>query len=346
MNVVKNWLAARVALTDPTDERYAHLAHRRPTVQPKKQRLSAKMAGYVYEFAGEKDQPVLVQIALTELEDVRDFMATFKAEYPDWQTLVAGFALNLGCPQGFAMRSGYGAGAVRKLGQDAVVELVRELCAASAPLPVEVKLRIHREGVADTLAFCQRLQRECNIGVFTLHGRTAEQKGEARGRADWDAVKQLREALPDTVRVFGNGDIRTAAQLRDHIQEHGAVCVGYGALRDPRLFLGVRGITEDHPDFPTRDQVITTYLRHVANTQNSLLDVKRHLRWMLKEQMNADEVNQLFRASTVPELLQLITTGLEHPVALPDAETLIAQLTDRLTGQRSHEGRNSRKRKR
>ena len=54
-------------------------------------------------------------------------------------------------------------------------------------VPVSVKLRLH-EDVPTTIGIIDRL---INVGVkaITVHGRFWLQKGEKRGRADWDAIR-------------------------------------------------------------------------------------------------------------------------------------------------------------
>jgi tRNA-dihydrouridine synthase len=72
------------------------------------------------------------------------------------------------------------------------------------------------------------------VRVVTVHGRTRQQF--YKGRADWAAIRAVREAIPDTPLV-ANGDVATADDARACLAASGAdaVMIGRAALGRPWL---------------------------------------------------------------------------------------------------------------
>lgn len=93
------------------------------------------------------------------------------------------------------MAKGIGSGILRT--PELLVDLVGQLgmintCCSdfavkSVPYPVSVKLRIH-ENVPTTINIMKQLK-SVGVKAFTVHGREWWQKGEKRGKNDWDAIK-------------------------------------------------------------------------------------------------------------------------------------------------------------
>jgi tRNA-dihydrouridine synthase 1 len=73
-------------------------------------------------------------------------------------------------------------------------ELLREIVSKlsqNLSIPVTCKIRILPR-LADTLHLCRVLV-EAGCSILTVHGRTKEQLQQLTGRADWDAIRAVRE---------------------------------------------------------------------------------------------------------------------------------------------------------
>jgi tRNA-dihydrouridine synthase len=131
-----------------------------------------------------------------------------------------------------------------------------------------------------------------------LHGRTAEQYYS--GQADWDAIAQLRQALPD-VQVLGNGDIWSAGDAVAMMQQTGVdgVVVGRGCLGRPWLFsdlekavtkyLAGQDYTEIDYAMPSLGEVSQGFLRHLElsieffeDEGRACRDIRKHVAWYFK----------------------------------------------------------------
>ena len=141
--------------------------------------------------------------------------------------------LNFGCPVPKVTRKGGGAALPWK--KDLFEAIVQSAVKAAGSIPVTVKMR---KGIdSDHLTFLDagKAARDAGVAAVALHGRTAADYYS--GTADWDAIAQLRSALPD-VQVLGNGDIWSAQDAVNMMKQTGVdgVVVGRGCLGRPWLF--------------------------------------------------------------------------------------------------------------
>jgi nifR3 family TIM-barrel protein len=204
--------------------------------------------------------------------------------------------LNFGCPVPKVTRKGGGAALPWK--SDLFESIVRAAVDASGDVPVTVKMR---KGIDDehlTFLDAGKAARDAGVTAVALHGRTAEQYYS--GQADWDAIAELREALPD-VQVLGNGDIWSAADAVQMMKQTGVdgVVVGRGCLGRPWLFADLeKAVTkylagEDHLDIdyamPTLGEVSEGFLRHLEllieffeEEGRASRDIRKHVAWYFK----------------------------------------------------------------
>jgi tRNA-dihydrouridine synthase B len=143
--------------------------------------------------------------------------------------------LNLGCPYG-RMTSGLTGGALLQY-PNVLAELIpalRDACQGSFSLKLRAGYDNH-EDAFDLLPHCEA----AGVDFLILHPRTVLQ--EYRGLADHRITAAMVRAtrLP----VIANGDIRSAGQGRQLLEESGAagLMLGRGALADPLLFARLRG---------------------------------------------------------------------------------------------------------
>ena len=143
--------------------------------------------------------------------------------------------LNFGCPAAKVTRKGGGAAVPAK------PRLLRAILRAAVPraapygVPVTAKFR---KGLTDDLLTFRttgRIAADEGVAAIALHARTAEQ--HYAGAADWDAIGELKDAVPE-IPVLGNGDIWEAADALAMMRATGCdgVVVGRGCLGRPWLF--------------------------------------------------------------------------------------------------------------
>ena len=218
--------------------------------------------------------------------------------------------INMGCPVRKIARKGGGSGLIRDPDLaariiDAVVRAVR--------LPVTVKTRLGWCGSdADPVTWCRQLQ-DAGAQLLTLHGRTREQG--FKGKADWQAIGKVRQAL--TIPVIANGDINTPEEALRCLALTGAegVMVGRGTMGAPWLVGQIDAALAGRPVPATpeplerlelaREQLIALV---EARGDHGLLIARKHMGWTCTGFAGAPRLRHaLMRAPTPADALALLS---------------------------------------
>jgi nifR3 family TIM-barrel protein len=196
--------------------------------------------------------------------------------------------LNFGCPMPKITRQGGGAAVPAR--PDLLSEIVRAAVRAAGDVPVTVKFRLGLDRDNLTHVATGRIARDEGAAAIALHARTADQLYD--GSADWDAIRELREAVTD-IPVLGNGDLWEADDVVRMMATTGVdgVVIGRGCLGRPWLFRDVAQRLRDGSSSapPTLGTVITLLRRHLddlviwrRDEGRAVREFRKHLSWYLK----------------------------------------------------------------
>lgn len=143
--------------------------------------------------------------------------------------------VNMGCPVPKVVNNGEGSALMKdpQLAASIIREMVKRV-----HKPVTVKFRKGFYGDEVLAPDFARAMEDAGAAALAIHGRTREQYYS--GAADWDVIRQVKEAV--SIPVFGNGDIFTPGDALSMMEQTGCdgVMVARGARGNPWIFDGIR----------------------------------------------------------------------------------------------------------
>lgn len=170
------------------------------------------------------ESPTSIQIFGGEIEDY-----VTGAKYFDKNSNAAIIDINMGCPvQKVAIKSNAGSSLVR------TPEKVREIIRAikkEIDKPLTIKIRIGWDRNSLTHVQVAKIAEEEGVSAIAVHGRTRSEM--YTGKADWNAIKEVKDAVK--IPVIGNGDVSTPEDAKRMLEETGvdAVMVARAAMDNP-----------------------------------------------------------------------------------------------------------------
>ena len=250
------------------------------------------------------------------------------------------FDLNAGCPVPKIVKNGEGSALLRD--PDLLHDCVSAMCRAAREVaeekgisrPVTVKMRKGFSRDEDLSVENAKAIEAAGAAAITVHGRSREQYYE--GRADWDCIAHVKEAVK--IPVIGNGDVMSGADAIRMMDETGCdgVMIARGALGNPWVFteageLYRRRIETEAPGgetgafgdetgtsgehkvcVPDDNEKIRMLIRHIdlvcryKGEDTAVREMRKHVGWYIKGMHGATEIRR--KVNTINDIGELKET--------------------------------------
>ena len=224
---------------------------------------------------------------------------------------------NMGCPVPKVVNNGEGSALMRE--PRLVEELLTELVKA-VKKPVTVKIRKGFDEEHCNAVEIARIAEACGVAAVAVHGRTRAQYYS--GKADWDCIRQIKEAVK--IPVIGNGDVDSPQAAKALLDQTGCdgVMIGRAAQGNPWIFREVvsyleNGIIPDRPNPAQKREMILRHARLQLETKGeytAVREMRKHLAWYTVGMPHSARFRQTINAmETMEELLEGVETiFIEH----------------------------------
>lgn len=242
--------------------------------------------------------------------------------------LVDHIDLNFGCPVPKVTRKGGGAALPWK--KDLFADLLSAVVRAAdsqrhgrgQEIPVTVKMRIGIDDDHVTFLDAARTAQSLGVAAVALHARTQTQ--HYSGKAQWDQIARLKDAL--RIPVLGNGDIFSGADAVNMMQQTGcdAVVVGRGCQGRPWIFRDIVSAMHGLPvhEGPTLREIVQIITRHATwlyeehgDEERAMREIRKHVGWYLRGfAVGGSARGALNKVSTMAELVERLNAlDLDQP---------------------------------
>ena len=221
---------------------------------------------------------------------------------------------NMGCPVPKIVGNGEGSALMR---EPKKVEQILSSMVRHVKKPVTVKFRKGFNDTSVNAVEIAKIAESCGVAAVAVHGRTREQYYS--GKADWEIIRQVKEAVK--IPVIGNGDVFQPEDAEAMLEQTGCdgVMIGRGAKGNPWIFSRTQHYLEtgEIPPGPSVAEIRDMILHHGSllsqykGEKMAMREMRKHMAWYTAGLPHSaalrNEINQI---ETLDEMKQLLESRL------------------------------------
>lgn len=237
-------------------------------------------------------RPIALQLFGSDLEAIR-YAVNYASEIADI------IDINMGCPAPKIVKNGDGSKLLLNL---QLVGKIVEAAVQVSTKPVSVKIRKGWDEKHIVAVETAKIIEQAGASAITVHGRTRNEF--YTGHADWDIIKQVKQAVK--IPVIGNGDIKTKEDAKKMLEETkvDGIMIGRASLGNPWLFEEIiEYLKGNEPRNISNEEKLQTILRHIdleVEEKGEIIgirELRKHICAYIKNKKDAakmrDMVNQI-----------------------------------------------------
>lgn len=226
--------------------------------------------------------------------------------------------INLGCPAPKVVKNGDGSKLLLDL--PLIEEILKSVVAVSTK-PVTCKFRKGWDEDHIVAVDVAKIAERCGVNAVIVHGRTRGQFYS--GKADWDIIKQVKQAV--SIPVIGNGDIFSAVDAKKMLEETGCdgIMIGRGALGNPWIFKQIEHYLKTNEIIPEPDpqekyKVIKEHFELLLQDKGEYTatrEIRKFICWYVKGLPKASELrDKINRVESKDDFFEIVKEYFESLV--------------------------------